>query len=250
VYDYGIARDGTFYYVMELLDGIDLFALVDDYGPQPPERVVHLLRQACHSLHEAHERGLIHRDIKPANLFICRYGLDVDFVKVLDFGLVKPRETPGADLRLTHADALTGTPTYMAPEAILAPERIDGRADLYALGCVAYFLLSGHDVFQGSSIPAMLVAHAQQPPAPLAQRASQAVPPELDALVLACLAKNPNERPRTAEELSLRLAALGLEERWTPERARAWWATVPQAAAPGAAGSAADGATTVAASPR
>jgi serine/threonine-protein kinase len=175
----------------------------------------------------------------------------MDFVKVLDFGLVKPRETPGApDLRLTHADALTGTPTYMAPEAILTPDRIDGRVDLYALGCVAYSLLSGQDVFQGPSIPAMLVAHAQQPPTPLAQRASQPVPLELDALVLACLAKNPDERPRTAEELSLRLAALGLEERWTSERARAWWSAIPAAADATVGDRAADAATTVAASPR
>ena len=136
VYDFGLSDDGTFYYVMELLDGMDLDTLVRRYGPQPPERVVHVLRQACHSLHEAHDAGLIHRDIKPANLFICRYGSDLDFVKVLDFGLVSGRSRSARDeTKLTREGTVVGSPAFMPPEMALAEYPVEGRADLYALGC-------------------------------------------------------------------------------------------------------------------
>ena len=152
VYDYGVAADGTFHYVMELLDGYSLQTLVARFGPLPPERAVHMLIQACHSLAEAHAAGMVHRDIKPANLFACRLGLEVDFVKVLDFGLVKtqwPRTHGGEDL--TKEGAFTGTPAFMPPEVALGTHTVDGQTDLYALGCVAYWLLTGQKVFPGSN---------------------------------------------------------------------------------------------------
>jgi serine/threonine-protein kinase len=231
VYDFGVTRDGAFYYVMELLDGLDLHHLVDEHGPQPPERVVHILRQACHSLDEAHARGLIHRDIKPANIYLCRYGLDLDFVKVLDFGLVKPREdapegTPGGG-RLTGQLALTGTPGFIAPEGMMGDAPLDGRADLYSLGCVAYFLLTGREVFEFSATMALLMAHANQPPTPPSQRGVAGIPAELEAIVMTLLEKDPARRPQTARALDDRLAALGLEERWTPARQAEWWAGRP-----------------------
>jgi serine/threonine-protein kinase len=230
VYDFGVTRDGTFYYVMEILDGLDLHHLVEESGPQPAERVVYILRQACHSLDEAHARGLIHRDIKPANIYLCRYGLDVDFVKVLDFGLVKPREEPTAAAvgapRLTEQMALTGTPGFIAPEAMLSDSPIDGRADLYSLGCVAYWLLTGREVFEHTATMALLMAHANQPPPPPSTRGAD-VPPGLEAIVMALLEKDPAKRPQTAKDLAARLAALRLEERWTAARRDAWWAGRP-----------------------
>jgi serine/threonine-protein kinase len=230
VYDFGVTREGTFYYVMEILDGLDLHHLVEEDGPQPPERVVHILRQACHSLDEAHARGLIHRDIKPANIYLCRYGLEVDFAKVLDFGLVKPREDTAAPTpeggRLTQQLALTGTPGFIAPEAMLSDSPIDGRADLYSLGCVAYWLLTGRDVFEHTATMALLMAHANQAPPPPSTRGVN-VPPALEGIVMALLAKDPAHRPQTARDLADRLAALGLEERWTEARRIAWWSSRP-----------------------
>jgi eukaryotic-like serine/threonine-protein kinase len=230
VYDFGVTREGTFYYVMEILDGLDLHHLVEQDGPQPPERVVHILRQTCHSLDEAHTRGLIHRDIKPANIYLCRYGLDVDFVKLLDFGLVKPREDAAAAApeggRLTQQMALTGTPGFIAPEAMLSDSPIDGRADLYSLGCVAYWLLTGREVFEHTATMALLMAHANQPPATPSARGVD-VPPALEAIVMTLLAKDPAQRPQTARDLADRLAGLGIEERWTAARRNAWWAGRP-----------------------
>jgi serine/threonine-protein kinase len=224
LYDFGIARDGTFYYVMELLDGLDLQSLVYDYGPQPPERVVMLLRQVCHSLHEAHRGGLVHRDIKPANIFVCRYGTDLDFVKVLDFGIVKRVEIEGkADAQLTQLGAISGTPAYMAPEMAVGGQEIDGRADIYALGCVAYWLLTAQTVFEKPSALAMIMSHANQQPIPISDRTQQAVPEQLEQIVMQCLAKKPEERPQTTLELSNMLAGLKLEAQWTAERAGQWW---------------------------
>ena len=161
LYDFGVSRDGTFYYVMELLDGLDLQTLVAKHGPQPPERVVFLLRQACHSLYEAHKAGLVHRDIKPANIFMCRYGTDLDFVKVLDFGIVKREQMAGKEeAQLTAVGMISGTPAYLAPEMALAEGPTDGRADLYALGCVGYWLLTGQLVFDKANAMAMVVAHS------------------------------------------------------------------------------------------
>jgi eukaryotic-like serine/threonine-protein kinase len=223
VYDFGLAADGIFYYVMELLEGFSLQALVDRFGPVPPERAVRLLRQACHSLDEAHAAGLVHRDVKPANLFVCRLGLDLDFVKVLDFGLVKVQHASatGAEA-LTGDGGLTGTPGYMAPEIAVGAE-FDRRADIYALGCVAYWLLTGHRVFESGNGMQIVVDHVRTPPVPPSRRAGQAFPPGLEQIVMRCLEKDPERRPASAAELSRELEALGIEALWTDARARAWW---------------------------
>jgi serine/threonine-protein kinase len=224
LYDFGVADDGTLYHVMELLDGFDLDELVRRFGPVPAERVVHFLRQVCDSLAEAHEAGLIHRDVKPANIYACRYGREVDFIKVLDFGLVKhtrPAE-PGAD-KVTTGQLTAGTPAYMSPEQALGEERVDARTDLYALGCVAYWLLTGTLVFEGATPIETIAMHIHTEPDLPSRRTTRPIPAELEALVLACLAKDPRARPQSADELAGRLAALRLEREWTPERARAWW---------------------------
>jgi serine/threonine-protein kinase len=225
LYDFGTTEDGTFYYVMELLEGIDLEQLVTQFGPQPPERTVHLLRQACASLGEAHRRGLVHRDVKPANVYLCQRAFQHDFVKVLDFGLVKwhAAVTADADLHLSRAGTILGTPSYMAPEIARGEDAIDGRADLYAVGCLAYWLLTGRLVFEASNFAAMLVAHANEQPSPPSTHTRQPVPASLDAAVLACLEKNPNERVQTAEELVALLDQVQLADEWTQERAAQWW---------------------------
>jgi serine/threonine-protein kinase len=190
--------------------------------------VVGLLRQACHSLAEAHAAGLVHRDVKPANMFVCQLGLDVDFVKVLDFGLVKRRGPQGrGEEALTVAGALTGTPAYMPPEIALGVEPIDGRADIYALGCVAYWLLTGQRVFESRSGMQMVVDHIRTPPVPPSKRGGPPLPAALEAIVLRCLEKDPAARPPTAAALSLELKALDLEAQWTEERAQAWWRVHP-----------------------
>jgi serine/threonine-protein kinase len=224
LYDFGISQGGTFYYVMELLDGIDLQSLVDQHGHQPPGRVVHILRQACHSLAEAHDAGMIHRDVKPANIFLCRYGADYDFAKVLDFGIVKHRSFGDErEAQLTAVGAFTGTPAYMPPEMVLGAGEIDGRADLYSLACIGYWLLTGQMVFTGLNPMAVMAAHAHQKAASPSSRTDQPVPADLDALIMRCLDKDPASRPQTARELSRELAALGIEQQWTEENARAWW---------------------------
>jgi serine/threonine-protein kinase len=230
IYDYGIAADGTFHYVMELLEGFSLQTLVDRFGPVPPARAVSLLRQACHSLAEAHAAGLVHRDVKPANLFVCRLGLDVDFVKVLDFGLVKTRGVAAfGGESLTIEGAFTGTPGYMPPEVAVGAD-IDGRADIYALGCVAYWLLTGELVFEGRTAMQMVVDHVKTAPVPPSRRARQAIPADLERIVLRCLEKEPSARPASVAELSRELAGLGLHEQWSEDRAREWWRTHEPAA--------------------
>ena len=225
VYDFGVADDGAFYYVMELLDGVDFQTLVEQHGPQPPERVVHLLRQAAHSLHEAHCAGLVHRDVKPANLFLCRYGTDVDFVKVLDFGLVRR----SAAFELTtepvpnESQVVVGTPAFMPPEVAVGDAELDGRTDLYALGCVAYWLLTGKHVFSGGSLHGVMVDHVRTAPDAPSTRSGRPIPEALDRLVLDCLAKEPHDRPPTAAELSRRLSSVAFSEPWTQKRARRWW---------------------------
>jgi serine/threonine-protein kinase len=222
LYDFGVTADGRFYLVMELLDGIDLESLVRRFGPQPPSRVIHLLRQACHSLAEAHGRGLVHRDIKPANIHLCRLGLEYDFVKVLDFGLVKHDLASSRDETLLSAPGMApGTPAYMAPE-MATGDSLDGRLDLYSLGCVAYFLLTGEMVFDVDNALAMISRHLQTEPIPPSIRSGRPIPRALEDIVLACLAKNPGDRPSGAAELSQRLAAIELTA-WTQEDARAWW---------------------------
>jgi serine/threonine-protein kinase len=222
LYDFGVTADGRFYLVMELLDGIDLESLVRRFGPQPPSRVIHLLRQACHSLAEAHNRGLVHRDIKPANIHLCRLGLEYDFVKVLDFGLVKHDIASSGDETLLSAPGMApGTPAYMAPE-MATGDSLDGRLDLYSLGCVAYFLLTGEMVFDVDNALAMISRHLQTEPIPPSIRSGRPIPGQLEDIVLACLAKNPGDRPSGATELSRQLAAIDLTP-WTQEEARAWW---------------------------
>jgi serine/threonine-protein kinase len=224
LYDYGIGQDGTLYYVMELLDGVDLQQLVRQAGPLPPERVIHVLTQACASLAEAHLQGLVHRDIKPANIYLCRLGVECDFVKVLDFGLVKHVDEfgrgPGQDI--THADMVPGTPSYVAPE-IIRGEPVDGRADLYALGCVAYWLLTGRLVFEEPTPLAALTAHASKQPRLPSSQSETGIPPALDELVLTCLAKRPADRFQTAEAMIEDLRRIVVAEPWTRERALAWW---------------------------
>ncbi len=224
LWDFGVADDGGFYYVMELLDGLDLEALVRLHGPVPAERAIHLIRQVCHSLAEAEEHGLVHRDIKPANILACRYGGDADFVKVLDFGIVRATDASSEDTILQTSDTkVQGTPAFIAPEQALGQSGIDGRADIYATGCVLYWLLTAQLVFSAETTVALLVHHAHTEPAPPSSRVEIAIPGELDALVMSCLAKNPADRPQSARELSQRLERVSGLDVWTDERARAWW---------------------------
>ena len=223
LHDFGVTPEGAFYYVMELLEGLDLETLVRRFGPVPPERAIHLLVQACDSLAEAHAVGLLHRDVKPANIIACHWGLKWDFVKVLDFGLVKAMWTMGEDDQLTSEGAITGTPAYMAPEAALGGRDLDARVDLYGLGCVAYWLLTGERVFLGRTAVEVLMHHVKTPPVPPSERSGRPIPPDLEALVLACLAKEPDDRPPSAEWLADGLAKCQTAEAWTPGRAHRWW---------------------------
>jgi tRNA A-37 threonylcarbamoyl transferase component Bud32 len=219
VFDFGHTHDGALYYVMELLHGLDVETLVEKHGPQPAERVIYLLRQVCDSLAEAHRRNLIHRDIKPANIYMCAIGLKVDFVKVLDFGLVRDVTS---NLRLTSEGAVSGTPAYVAPEAA-SKNQFDARGDIYALGCVAYYMLTGQLVFDAETSAGMIAAHIRDNPVPPSQRSELPIPPALDAIVLACLAKDPKDRPQSAEELQQRLNEVPLDTTWNQGRARGWW---------------------------
>jgi serine/threonine-protein kinase len=221
LYDFGVTDDHTLYLVLELLDGMDLESLVRKEGPLPAGRVIHILRQVCESLEEAHAQGLVHRDIKPANIHVGRLGLRHDFVKVLDFGVVKSIADSGVmKTEETIAGVAVGTPAYMAPEmAVGAP--VDGRADIYALGCVAYYLLTGELVFEGSHALAIMVKRLNEDPPPLSTRTEMSVPPDLERLVMACLARRPGDRP-SAAELSHRLAGLRVSP-WTETDAETWW---------------------------
>ncbi len=224
LYDFGISNDGAVYYAMELLDGLDLETLVSEHGPQPPERAVHILLQMCHSLNEAHRAGLVHRDVKPANAFVCRYGEDWDFVKVLDFGLVslQPQQDAPQSAKLTKDNSIQGTPACMAPEMIVDPESVGAPADLYALGCVAFWLLSGQLVFESDSTVQMLADHIHSEPRRLSKLVP-GVPAELEALVMECLAKTPEDRPASAAALAERLESCELANAWTQTRAQQWW---------------------------
>ncbi|HJR15826.1 MAG TPA: serine/threonine-protein kinase, partial [Gemmatimonadales bacterium] len=222
LYDFGVTEDGTLYFVMELLQGLDLETLVQREGPLPSKRVIHILRQVCESLEEAHASGLVHRDIKPANIHVGRVGLRQDFVKVLDFGLVKSvGAVAGEDSMATAAGLTPGTPAYMAPEIALGGV-VDGRADLYALGCVAYYLLTGRLVFEGSASFQVIAKHVQEAPLPPSQRTELDIEPALDQLVLSCLAKEPENRPQTAAELDRELQEIQTEP-WSQEEAQRWW---------------------------
>jgi serine/threonine-protein kinase len=225
LYDFGIAEDGAFFYVMELLDGLNMRTFVERFGPQPADRVVSLLLQACDSLWDAHMSGLIHRDIKPANLYVCRYGHEVDFVKVLDFGLVK--HSDGADAQesgLTRAGVITGTPAFMAPEAA-RDGQVDVRSDIYSLGCVAYWLLTGQIVFEKDTPVQTVLAHCQDKPVPPSERTEIAIPSTLEAIIMSCLEKDPARRPQTASDLQQSLRDCGCATAWTQDEALEWWET-------------------------
>jgi len=225
VFDFGVTSDRTFYYVMELLAGRDLETLVREFGPVPADRALFLLKQVCHSLADAHARGLVHRDVTPSNIYVCRMGREYDFVKVLDFGLVKFNAPAGAQHTLmTGAHTTNGTPAFMAPEIILEGE-VDERADVYALGCVAYYLLTGERVFEGDTAMKMFLQHVQTPPMPPSERTEMPIPRELDEIVLACLEKDPRKRPQNAEELLRMLRRCRFGGTWDHETARGWWET-------------------------
>jgi serine/threonine-protein kinase len=223
LWDFGMAADGRFYYVMELLDGFDLDTLVKRHGPVSSERAIYLLRQVCQSLAEAEGHGLVHRDIKPANILVCRYGGEYDFVKVLDFGIVKLTHAASPDALATQENVLRGTPAFIAPEQVLSRENIDSRADIYSVGCVAYWLLTGDLVFTGETPIAVMMHHAHTPPVPVSQRTELPIPSELDQLILSCLEKDPARRPQSARELSRRLSEIPVDSPWTEDRASAWW---------------------------
>jgi hypothetical protein len=221
IYDYGRTDVGVFYYAMEYLEGIDLEGLVEVGGPQPSGRVIHLLRQVCGSLEEAHERGLIHRDVKPANLFLCRKRGEPDTVKVLDFGLVK--DTSADDPSLSTANGVLGTPLYMSPEAFTNPAAVDARSDLYSLGAVAYLLLAGAPVFSGSSSIEVLTKHLHLAPENPSQRLGRGIPADLEAVVMSCLEKAPEKRPASARALRDALAGCASVPPWQAAEAEAWW---------------------------
>jgi tRNA A-37 threonylcarbamoyl transferase component Bud32 len=223
VFDFGATREGTFYYVMELLAGRDLDSLVREFGPAPANRALYLLRQVCHSLADAHAHGLVHRDIKPANIYVCRMGLEYDFVKVLDFGLVKVNSEASLTQTMTADQMTTGTPAFMAPEVILGERDVDRRADVYALGCVAYYLLTGQLVFDADTPMKMFMHHVKTPPIPPSQRTELPIPRQLDEMVLACLEKDPDRRPQDAQELFQMAQRCGAADIWDNDAARRWW---------------------------
>jgi serine/threonine-protein kinase len=222
VFDFGRTPEGTFYYAMELLEGLNLETLVERYGPQHPGRVVEILVQVCSALNEAHAVGMIHRDIKPANIYLCKLGTLDDVVKVLDFGLVR-QENQDATLSQTGAQTLVGTPLYMAPETIQSPERIGSQADLYSLGATAYYLLTGSPPFRGASVLEVCSQHLYERPEPPSERLGKELPAELETLVLACLAKDPGARPKSAAALAVELRAAAGIPSWSAEDARRFW---------------------------
>jgi len=229
VFDYGRTTEGVFYYAMELLEGASLDEIVEVDGPQPEERVIHLLVQAAGSLAEAHAAGLIHRDVKPGNILVVDRGGIPDLVKVVDFGLVKDVgiRAPGgemSELALTMANKIAGTPLYIAPETVTAPDTVDARTDLYALGAVGYWLLTGTHVFGGKSTLEVCAHHLHSVPDPPSKRLGAPVSADLETLLLACLSKRPEERPASANDLREQLSACGAAGRWTNDRAAQWWA--------------------------
>jgi DNA-binding NtrC family response regulator len=234
LYDFGVSETGSFYFVMELLTGMDLASLVQKFGPMAPERAVYVLRQACRSLAEAHATGLLHRDIKPHNLYLCRLGFDFDVLKVLDFGLVKSLGDETA--QMTAEGVLTGTPAYMPPERVVG-EAADERSDLYSLGCVAYWMLTGRPVFLGEPM-AVMIHHSRTAPQPPSKVGGPPIPERLEQIVMSCLEKAPDKRPSSAMELWHQLGDVALPTPWSLERAESWWCEhLAELAGPAAAGS-------------
>ncbi len=224
LYDFGVNETGSFYYVMEYLDGLDLHRLVKRFGPQPAERVIMLVRQACRSLAEAHERGLVHRDIKPANVFVTRLGTEHDYVKILDFGVVKEQAGHDATM-LSSQGLLQGTPAFMPPEIVLGQTRIDGRADLYSLACTAYWALTAQTVFDATTPAQMVLQQVNAQPLPPSERSEVVIPRKLETILMMCLQKDPAKRPGSALQLESQLAEVRCEAPWTNERAQSWWET-------------------------
>lgn len=238
LYDFGVMEDGSFFYVMEALDGYDLDEFVSRWGMLSPARTVYLMLQICDSLIEAHRIGLIHRDLKPANVFVCRYGFETDFIKVLDFGMVKVEHNIGPQLSgdkipmlgahesaaLTSEGQISGTPAFMAPEMI-ERKKVDSRYDIYALGCVGYWMLTSSWVFPFPTVSAQVLAHLEKTPEPVSKRRGEPVPEDLEKLIMKCLEKGPNSRPQTVVEIrqALREIQLQLAETWTQDDAQQWW---------------------------
>jgi serine/threonine protein kinase len=239
VYDFGRTPEGIFYYAMEYLDGVDLDELVAVGGPQPAGRVIHLLAQVCSALAEAHGAGLVHRDIKPGNVMLCRQGGLLDVVKILDFGLVK--DVAGSDVKLTQADTFLGTPLYLSPEAITQPGAVDGRSDLYAVGGLGYFLLTGQPMFTGRTVAELCAKHLYEAPVPPSQIVP-GVPRDLELILLSCLTKSPERRPHDAAVLRAQLLACADAGGWSEADAHAWWESHPPSSrhqtAPAATGNA------------
>src|SRR5215831_15676032 len=219
LYDFGVTDDGAFYYVMEYLNGLDLETLVEKYGPVPAERAVHFLLQVTDSLEEAHRIGLVHRDIKPANIFTSIHGVQHDFVKVLDFGLAKLAQGQNG---VTTSGEASGTPAFMAPEAALG-NTIDARADLYALGAVGYWLLTGHLVFEAETAYATVLDHIRKTPVPPSRRTELPIPASLERIIMMCLEKDPARRPASARELARMLREVKFDAKWDDARAEHWW---------------------------
>ena len=223
VYDFGVTADGHFFYAMEFLDGLDLQSLVERFGPVPAERVVHLLIQACDSLADAHDNGMIHRDIKPANLFLCRLGPSRDHIKLLDFGLVQHDQSVAQCAPLTAEGTTVGTPAYMAPETFVNENGVDNRSDLYALGCVAYWLVAGTLVFETESGGEQIVEHVKTTPTPPSARTEKPIPSGIEAIIMTCLEKDPADRFQGAREMAATLREVPFAEPWDARRADEWW---------------------------
>jgi serine/threonine-protein kinase len=221
IYDYGRTDDGTFFYVMEYLPGLSLEELLERHGPLPAERVVHLLRQTCQALREAHARGLIHRDIKPGNVFVAERGGQYDVVKLLDFGLVKP-VAEIASPRLTQEGAISGTPLFMSPEQARGSSEVDARSDIYSLGAVAYNLLTGRPPFERSSPLEVIIAHDRDAVTPPSQLQAN-LPADLEGIILRCLAKRPADRFQDVDSLEQALSGCAAADRWTQPHAAQWW---------------------------
>jgi serine/threonine protein kinase len=231
IFDYGRTPEGIFYYAMEYLDGINLDDLISRHGPIPEARLLFILRQVCGSLSEAHATGLVHRDIKPANIVLTKRGGMHDFVKVLDFGLVKSVASPEQS-NITSANAVTGTPLYLSPEAVTHADRIDARSDVYAIGAVAYWLLTGTPVFSGSTVVEICMKHVQEDPEPPSKRAGKAFSPGLESLILQCLAKSTNDRAADAAALLLRIDETAVTGTWNERAAAEWWTKLPATPTP------------------
>lgn len=222
IYDYGRTEEGIFYYAMEYIEGIDLQVLVDKYGPQSEARTIHILKQICGSLYEAHSLGLVHRDIKPANVMLARRGGEPDVCKVLDFGLVKALDSRSG-AQQTNANSLTGTPLYMSPEAIQMPDTVDPRSDLYAVGAVGYFLLTGKNLFDTENIVELCQAQVSKPPMPPSERIGRQISSELEGAIMSCLEKLPARRPQTARDLIQLMSRSPAALKWSIEEADHWW---------------------------